>query len=330
MEIVITKTPLRLSFLGGGTDLRSFYKLEDGKVLSCSINKFLYVIVKKNQSYVDFKYRVNWSKTEFANRLDNIKHPIVREVLRYFKIKFPIEISTFAEIPANTGMGSSSAFAVGLIKAVSKLLGKNYSNKKIAKIASWIEVDVLKRNMGKQDHYGCSVGGLKFLTFKKNENVLIQKIDINKKHKIKLNNSLFVFFLNKKKDTSYILESQKKLLPKNITLLKKIKQTAIFTNNQFKKNKFSLKLLGEQINTNWNLKKENNKKVAFDLANKIFEYGISQNILGGKLLGAGGGGYFFFLTTLQKAKKIKKKFNYASLLQLKICEEGSKFLYLRK
>ena len=187
MKLVISKTPLRVSLFGGGTDLKSFYKLYGGAVLSFTINKFLYVIVKKNAKVVDFKYRINWSKTEFANKIDDIEHPIVRETFRLFKIDFPIEVSTFSDIPANTGLGSSSAFAVGLINSLSRLLNLNYSSKKIAELASKIEVDILKRNIGKQDHYASAYGGMNKIEFNKTGKVKVSKfnLDNNKKKKIK-------------------------------------------------------------------------------------------------------------------------------------------------
>ena len=122
--MIITRTPFRISFAGGGTDLRSYYHKEYGQVLSTSINKYIYVVVKKQIGIVEHKYRVNWSKVEFTNNINKIKHPIVREVLKKHKIDFPIEISTYADIPPNTGLGSSSAFAVGLIHAIYSLLGK--------------------------------------------------------------------------------------------------------------------------------------------------------------------------------------------------------------
>ena len=173
--MIITKTPFRISFVGGGSDMRSYYKNAKGKVLSTTIDKHIYVIVKKQLGIVEFKYRVNWSQTEFKNKISEIKHPIVRESLKYFKINFPIEITTFSDIPSNTGLASSSAFAVGLIHALLVLLKKNSSKNKIAQIAAEIEVNILKRNIGKQDHYACAYGGLNKITFFKNEKVIVKK-----------------------------------------------------------------------------------------------------------------------------------------------------------
>ena len=143
--MIITKTPLRVSFAGGGTDLPNYYKKHGGMVISTSIDKFIYVIVRKQVGFLDYKFRINWSEVEFKNSVSKINNPIVREVLKYFNINFPIEISTFSDIPGSTGLGSSSSFAVGLINAISTLI-KKIKQKKIAEIAASIEIDILKEN----------------------------------------------------------------------------------------------------------------------------------------------------------------------------------------
>ena len=146
--MIISRTPFRMSFVGGGTDLRAFYQKEDGKVLSAAIDKYVYVAVKRQLDIVDFKYRVGWSKTEFRNSIDTIEHPIVREALKLMEIDFPLEVTTFADVPANTGLGSSSAFAVGLLHALFALKGEMVKKSTLASMAAHIEVDILERNIG--------------------------------------------------------------------------------------------------------------------------------------------------------------------------------------
>ena len=141
--MIITRTPFRVSFFGGGTDIKSYYKNSNGLVLSTAINKYLYVVVKKKLGIVEHKYRINWSKVEFTNKISSIKNPIARECLRYFKINYPIEITTFADIPANTGLGSSSAFAVGLVNGLFALTGQQVTKYQIASTAAKIEIDII-------------------------------------------------------------------------------------------------------------------------------------------------------------------------------------------
>ena len=162
--MIISRTPFRISFVGGGTDLRSFYSEEPGQVLSTTIDKYIYVVVKRQVGIVEYKYRVNWSKVEFCNDIEDIEHPIVREALKLFKIDFPIEITTFSDIPGSTGLGSSSAFCVGLLHALYALSGKYATKHTLASEAGSIEVDILLRTMGKQDHFASAYGDLNIFT----------------------------------------------------------------------------------------------------------------------------------------------------------------------
>ena len=158
--MIISKTPFRISFVGGGTDLRAYYGNQPGRVLSTTINKYIYVAVKKQIGIAEHKYRINWSTVEYTDSIDDIEHPIVRESLKFLNIDEPLEITTFADVPAYTGLGSSSSFTVGLLHALYALRGEMVSKSKLASEAAHIEVDILGRNMGKQDHYAAAYGDL--------------------------------------------------------------------------------------------------------------------------------------------------------------------------
>jgi len=329
MKLFISKTPLRISLFGGGTDLKSYYKKENGAVMSFSINKFLYVILKKNERLVDFKYRINWSKTEFTNNINSIEHPIVRETFKLFKIDFPIEVSTFSDIPANTGLGSSSAFAVGLVHCVSKLLNLNYSKSRIASTAAKIEIDILKRNIGKQDHYASTYGGFNIFKFEKSEKVIILEKILNRSIINKINNSFLIFFLNKKRDASKILGNQKKLNNKNFVKLGEIKKRVFIARNIIKKNEKNLiSNLGNLLSESWDLKRENNKNVSYKFVDLMNEEGIKLGAFGGKLLGAGGGGYFLFMANKDVKKKLINKFQKLPNIKVKIHQSGTKIIYI--
>jgi D-glycero-alpha-D-manno-heptose-7-phosphate kinase len=174
--MIISRTPLRISFVGGGTDLSSFYEEEDGQVLSAAIDKYVYVTAKRQLDIVEHKYRISWSKIEFRDSIDDIEHPIVREALRLMKIDFPIEITTQADIPGQTGLGSSSAFAVGLLHALYALKGETVTKGALARLAAHIEIDILGRNIGAQDHYACAYGNINKLTFQRGGTVLVEPI----------------------------------------------------------------------------------------------------------------------------------------------------------
>ena len=177
--MIISRTPFRISFVGGGTDLAAFCSKEDGQVLSSAIDKYIYVVVKEQVgSIVDYKYRVNWSKVEFKNRIEDIEHPIVRESLKLMEIDFPLEITTFADIPANTGLGSSSSFAVGLLHALFALKGQMVTKGTLASMAAYLEIDILGRNIGKQDHYAASYGNINVFKFHSNGNVTVEPVAV--------------------------------------------------------------------------------------------------------------------------------------------------------
>ena len=188
--MIISRTPFRISFVGGGTDLRSFYSNEFGQVISTSIDKYMYVAVKKQSNIVSHKFRINWSKVEFKDNVEDIEHPIVREALKLLEIDFPCEITTFADIPAKSGLGSSSAFAVGLLHALFALKGEMTTKYQLAEMACQIELDILRRTMGKQDQYAASYGDLNILTFNPDERVDVNPVLTSKKKKNKLSDSL--------------------------------------------------------------------------------------------------------------------------------------------
>ena len=221
--MIITRTPFRISFAGGGTDLRAFYSLEPGQVISTSINKYIYVVVKKQIGIVEHKYRINWSKVEFKDRVEDIEHPIVREALIMFGIDFPIEITTFTDIPGQTGLGSSSAFAVGLVHALHALKGEMVSKHTIASEAAYIEVDLLGRSMGKQDHFASAYGSLNVFTFNPDETVVVEPVLYEPSIKKDIENNLLLFYLKSKRDASKILESQQRETQNNMVELRNLK-----------------------------------------------------------------------------------------------------------
>ena len=280
--MIIIKTPLRINFTGGGTDLPRFYEKFEEKVISSTIDKFIYIIVKRQYGFIGFKYKINWSKSEFKNKLKDIEHQIVRVTLKYFKINFSIEISTFLDIPAGTGLGSSGTFAVGLINGISKILNKKLSKKKIAEIAFFIEENLLKRQIRKQDHYSAIFRRLNKIIFKKTRNVKVKEI-ITKK-----------YFLNKL-EKNYLFQFNK--------MKKELNNFEHFFANK----KPGLKKISELLNEQWSLKKKVNNLVRSVYLNKIYNRCINAGAYGGKLLGEGISG-FYLLTcnnlTMRKTSSI--------------------------
>ncbi len=327
--MIITRTPYRISFVGGGTDLRSFYSLNGGAVISTSLKKYIYVIVKKQIGIVEHKYRINWSKVEFKNNIDDIEHPIVRETLRKFKIDFPIEITTIADIPANSGLGSSSSFAVGLLNALYALKGKMISKYQLAKEASEIEVDILKRNIGKQDHFAAAYGNLNYYEFKKNENVIVNPVLINQSTRQILENRLLLFFTNMSRDANKILKQQNNNPIKYYENLNSIKNLVLPLKTVLETGK-NLSFLPRALNENWKIKKEISKNKQNFKIHSYYKKALKNGAEGGKLLGAGGGGFLLIYAKKKYHKKIKNSLNKLYCLPVEFDISGSRITYYDK
>ena len=326
--MIITRTPFRISFLGGGSDMKSFYKNSPGRVISTSIDKYLYVMVRKQLGIVEYKYRINWSKVEFKNSVKDIEHPIIREALKYFKIDFPIEISTFADIPSNTGLGSSSAFAVGLVNALTAIKGIKVTKYDIANIAAKLEIDILKRNIGKQDHFACSYGGLNSFTFEKNEKVTVEPILISKKNLSKLEDSILLGYTKLKRDASDVLKVQKKLSSKQILNFKKMIKLVKKLENNLLTNNLIIKKIGRNVDQSWLLKKEINPDATNTNIDNFYTLAKKSGSYGGKLLGAGRGGFILLFSEKKNVSKLKKNLKKLKFIPIKFDKgSGSRITY---
>ena len=217
--MIICKTPLRISFMGGGTDFKEFFSEYEGKVISTSINKYMYVCIKKSYKEIFLKY----SKFENEKHYRNIKHPIVREVLKHYKLN-NLDISSFSDIPGGTGLGSSSAFTVSLVSAIQELKNKSLDKSKICKLSTDIEINKLKSNIGYQDQYACCYGGLNKIIFKKNK-IQINKLKNNKKIISNFNNHLFLLDTNMTRSATKVLHDQKKKYKKKYTSITRNNKT---------------------------------------------------------------------------------------------------------
>lgn len=324
--MIITKTPFRISFCGGGTDIPGFYKKYNGHVLSTTIDSYMYILVKKQTGIIEFKYKIHWNKTEFKNNISEINHPIIKKTLQYFKINFPVEISSFSDIPASTGLGSSSAFTVGLVKAIYALLGKKKSNKKISSIASKIEVDLLKRRIGRQDHYSTSCGSLNNIYFYKNDNVKVVKLKMSEQNKQKLENSILLVYTNIKRNADNVLMEQYKPNKNQFKNLIDMKIEVNKFNKTFNSKKINIKKIGELLNKQWMIKKKINK-ITNQRINKIYDKSISLGAYGAKLLGAGKGGFVMVVSTPSVQKKIINEFKSKNVIKPKFDNEGSQIIY---
>ena len=324
--MIISRTPLRISFVGGGTDIKSFYQNSYGMVLNTSINKYLYVIVKRQIGIVEFKYRINWSTVEFCHKIDDIKHPIAREVLKYFEIDFPIEITTISDIPASSGMGSSSTFAVGLINAILALLKIQKTKYQIASLASKIEIDILKRNIGKQDHFAATYGNLNIFKFYPDETVEVLPVYYGNKTKELIENNILLFWTKISRNASNILSSVDNNSLTNKTNLEKIRDLVYPLNDIFL-GKSEINEFGLILDKAWQLKKTLSPNISIDQIDEIYNKAKNLGAIGGKILGAGGGGFLLLYVEKNNQKKVINALNNLPYFKFKFDKSGTRITY---
>lgn len=306
-----TKTPLRISFIGGGSDLETFYSQSEGSVISVTINKYIYLTMHK--LFEEGKLFLKYSKSENIKSLTEIKHPIIREVFTKYNIR-NVDFNSSADIPAGTGLGSSSAFTVGLINLCLKHLNQFKTPLKIAEEACEIEINKLKEPIGKQDQYACSIGGINHLTFNSDGRVEAKKINISKEKLSNLNDNLHLFYTGITRSASSILKDQIIETKKRnkFSVIKKMVNLTYPAKKSLENGEFDE--FGKILNEGWMLKKEISNKITNEIIDELYDYGISNGALGGKLLGAGGGGFILFYCPQNKRdnflNKMIKDFRY--------------------
>ncbi len=314
--MIFSKTPFRISFVGGGTDNLKKQNFK-GQVISCTINKFIYVGINKK---FDEKIRFSYSETENVNHTKNLKHEMLRETFKYFNITKGFEVVSVGDIPSTgSGLGSSSSFLVGLIKCINSIKNLKLTRKKIAEIACHIEINILKKPIGMQDQYSAAFGGLNHIIFDK-KNVKINKIKISR-YKLKIfESNLFLFYTNISRKSKSILKNVKK--NDNVKFLKQIADLS----SKFKKVLTSgdLDNIGKILNEGWELKKKLSKNTSNSILDKMYDYALKSGASGGKLLGAGGGGFFLFYVPQKNHQFFKKKMRKYKLVNFNFSEIENK------
>lgn len=302
--MIISRTPHRISFFGGGTDYPDYYLNHGGKCLGVAINKYSYLNVRKLPPFFDHKHRIVYSKQENVNTLDEISHPSVRETLKYFNIDYGLSIHHDGDIPARSGMGSSSAFTVGLIHSLNALNGKMSSKNELTKEAIYIEQNLIKENVGSQDQTFAAYGGLNIIEFLRNGEISVKPIIMPQKRVIELQNNIILFFTGISRTASEVVEEQIKNTSINIQNLNKMKNLVDDAYQILIDSNRKLKEFGELLNHTWELKKSLSSKVSNENIDAMYKKALSAGAIGGKLLGAGGGGFMVFYVEQNNQQKV--------------------------
>lgn len=292
--MILSRTPHRISFFGGGTDYPEYYLKYGGKTLGVAIDKYSYLNVRKLPPFFNHKHRIVYSKQENVNSLDEIQHPSVRETLKYFKIKHGISINHDGDIPARSGMGSSSAFTVGLVRTLHALNGEIISNKNLTKESIYIEQNLIKENVGSQDQTFAAHGGLNTIEFLQNGEISVCPIIMKQQRMQIFQDNIMLFFSGLSRTASEVVEEQREKTDINVDNLNTMKALVdeayeILTNNDR-----DLKDFGKLLNKTWELKKSLSSKITNDEIDSMYSTAIQAGATGGKLLGAGGGGFMAF------------------------------------
>jgi D-glycero-alpha-D-manno-heptose-7-phosphate kinase len=321
--MIISKTPLRISLIGGGTDLKDFYINNLGHVISTTIDKYIYVIVKER---FDDKIVLHYTDNEIVDSVDQIKHELIKESLKKVGILKGIEIITLADIPSKgTGLGSSSTLTVGLLNALYTYKGVQVTQEILAKEACEIEIDILKKPIGKQDQYIAAYGGLKKITFNKDESVEIKSFNINANERRVMGSNLTLHFTNITRDANVILNDQKNNIESKNKELLLISNLVHNVERAIEAKSF--KEIGEVLRLNWEAKKSLTDNITNGVIDNMVNLAMENGATGCKIAGAGGGGFLLSYVPRDKQDKFRKAMNEYKELPFMLDSFGTRIIF---
>jgi D-glycero-alpha-D-manno-heptose-7-phosphate kinase len=324
--MIITKTPFRISFVGGGSDMEEFYSQSPGAVLSTTINKFMYISSHRfwDEEIIVAKY----SRTEMVKNLEEMQHPIIREVLKKFNVTGALEISSNADVGAGTGLGSSSSFTVGLLHNLYTVFGKFITREQLAVDACDIEINKLREPIGKQDQYAAAFGGLNVFKFNSSGDVNVEPVHLPKDIYKQLQNNLIMFYTGTQRNASQILAEQKYNLAvkEKRTLLQEMVGLVWELRDMLYKG--NLREFGKILHKNWLLKQRLAAQISTCHIDAIYETALRNGASGGKILGAGGGGFVLFYCEHEQQQRLRAALSHLREMKFKFDNEGSKLIYV--
>jgi D-glycero-alpha-D-manno-heptose-7-phosphate kinase len=323
--MIITRTPFRISFVGGGSDMETFYSRHQGAVLSTTINKYMYISTHK--FFFPDQIRVKYSQTETVSKLGELKHPILREAMMMTGINGGIEISSIADIPAGTGMGSSSSFTVGLLHNLYAVKRQYVSHETLARQACEIEIKRLGEPIGKQDQYAAAFGGLNIIYFNPDGSVRVEPLYIKNEVYEQLQRNLVMFYIGNQRKASDILAEQKR----NASQEEKFKtlkaMVSLVTDMRESLYSGQIEDFGKILHENWMLKQKLASQITNNEIDEIYKTALEKGATGGKLLGAGGGGFMLFYCKEEKQPQLISHLKSLRKFDFSFEREGSKLIY---
>lgn len=325
--MIISRTPFRISFFGGGTDYPAWYNENGGRVLSTSINKYCYITCRYLPPFFDYKYRIVYSLREETNEISEIKHPSVRECLKFMNLDKGVEIHHDGDLPAKTGLGSSSSFTVGLLNALYALKGRMVTKKQLALGAICVEQERIKENVGSQDQMVAAFGGLNKINFAKGHNIEVQPVTLSAERIDLFQDHLMLFFTGFSRRASEIASEQIKETPNKIKELKDMCAMVGGAIEILNDSKTLLDEFGKLLGESWKLKRSLTSKVSTPVIDQIYETAVRAGATGGKLLGAGGGGFILFFVKPQLQSRVREELKGLLYVPFRFENLGSQIIY---
>lgn len=324
--MIISRTPFRISFFGGGTDYPVWYEKNGGQVLSTTIDKYCYITLRFLPPFFSYKHRIVWSQVETVQDINEILHPAVKAIANFFNVDKGLEIHHHGDLPARTGLGSSSAFSVGLLNAFYALKGSMASKSQLAKEAIYIERNILKENVGSQDQVAVSHGGFNKITFSGADEIKVEPITIKKDRIKELENHLMLYFTGFTRYASEVAKDQIENTPKKekeLTLMHQMVDEAIkiLTENR------DISEFGKLLDGGWQLKKSLSDKVSNSGIDAIYERAKNAGAIGGKILGAGGGGFMLLFASPEVQPRIREALKNLLEVRFNFENSGSQIIY---
>jgi D-glycero-alpha-D-manno-heptose-7-phosphate kinase len=319
--MIIIQTPLRISLFGGGTDFPSYFLSEGGCVLSMAINKYIFVVIKERY---DEKIRIGYTRTEIVDQVDQIEHELIREAFKKTGTRPGVEIITMGDIPAGSGLGSSSAVTVGALHAMYAYQNILVSKEQLAEEACDIEVRILKKPIGYQDQYISAFGGLRFIDFHQDGRIDCSRVNISPETLREINDHLMLFFTGVTRKAESILEEQKENIYNKLDKLCQLKEMASFVRGKLEAGRVDV--IGETLHQSWMLKKQLANGISNHTIDGYYQIARQAGASGGKLTGAGGGGFLLLFCKKEKQNDVRRALHDLREVSFKLEPDGTKTL----
>lgn len=322
--MIITRTPFRVSFFGGGTDYPPWFRQHSGAVLATTIDKYCYLTCRHLPQFFEHKHRIVYSVIENATAIDEIKHPAVREVLRWAGVEHGLEIHHDGDLPARSGLGSSSSFTVGLIKALAALDGRIVSKEQLAKDAIHIEQNLIKENVGSQDQVSAAFGGFNKIVFNQNDTFDVDPVILRKDRQIELENHLMLFFTGFSRIASEVAGSKIANLANRELELKRMFAMVDEAIEILQSEHIQIEAFGDLLHQSWQLKRGLSDRVTTPEIDLIYEKALKAGATGGKILGAGGGGFLLVFAKPERQSAVLSALSHLVHVPFKFENAGSR------